>query len=246
MARPVDRVADGASYLAGAQPRPRAARASASWVLANVSAGVIAGIRTLIGATALAALIFSGELTSGLPVGIGILLFSGAVAGVVVGATSSYPGAVAQPQDAAAAVLGLLALSVLAALPPGLPDEQKLLNVFIAIGVTTLVTGLFFLALGGLRLGNLVRFVPYPVVGGFLAGSGWLFIKGSLTVMVGSAWQAHDLAYLFAGTTPIRWLAGLALAAALYVATRHSRHSLAPLGVLAGSFALFYLVLAGT
>src|SRR5690606_28389064 len=149
-------------------------------------------------------------------------------------------------RGAAAAVLGLLALSVWAALRPGLPGEQKLLNVFIAIGVTTLVTGLFFLALGGLRLGNLVRFVPYPVVGGFLAGSGWLFIKGSLTVMVGSAWQAHDLAYLLAGTTSIRWLAGLALAAALYVATRHSRHSLAPLGVLAGSFVLFYLVLAGT
>lgn len=246
MAQLVDPVAGGTSYFQGAQRRPRAARASASWVLANVSAGVIAGIRTLIGATALAALIFSGELTGGLPVGIGILLFSGAVVGVVVGATSSYPGAVAQPQDAAAAVLGLLALSVFAALPPSLPDEQKLVNVFIAIGVATLVTGLFFLALGGLRLGGLVRFVPYPVVGGFLAGSGWLFIKGSLTVMIGSAWQAHDLADLFEGTTPIRWLAGLALAAALYVATRRSRHSLAPLGILAGSFALFYLVLAGT
>lgn len=44
----------------------------------------------------------------------------------------------------------------------------------------------------------------------------------------------------------MRWLAGLALAAALCLATRRSRHCLAPLAILAGSFALFYLVLAGT
>jgi sulfate permease, SulP family len=188
MAHFVDPVTGGASYSAGVQRRMAASRPSVSWLLANVSAGVIAGIRTLIGATALAALIFSGELAGGLPVGIGILLFSAAAVGVVVGATSSYPGAVAQPQDGAAAILGLLALSVYAALPPALPYEQKLVSVFVAIGATTLVTGLFFLALGGLRLGGLVRFVPYPVVGGFLAGSGWLFIKGSLTVMVGSGW----------------------------------------------------------
>jgi SulP family sulfate permease len=188
MAQLVDPVADGASYLAGAQRRMGALRPSVSWLVANLSAGVLAGIRTLIGATALAALIFSGELAGGLPIGIGILLFSAAAVGVVVGATSSYPGAVAQPQDGAAAILGLLALSVYAALPPALPYEQKLVSVFVAIGVTTFITGLFFLALGGLRLGGLVRFVPYPVVGGFLAGSGWLFVKGSLTVMIGSGW----------------------------------------------------------
>jgi SulP family sulfate permease len=245
MAQLVDPVADGASYLAGAQRRMGALRPSVSWLVANLSAGVLAGIRTLIGATALAALIFSGELAGGLPIGIGILLFSAAAVGVVVGATSSYPGAVAQPQDGAAAILGLLALSVYAALPPALPYEQKLVSVFVAIGVTTFITGLFFLALGGLRLGGLVRFVPYPVVGGFLAGSGWLFVKGSLTVMIGSGWQEHGFSNLFEGTVAIRWLPGLVLAAALCLATRRSRHYLAPLGILAGSCALFYLGLAG-
>jgi hypothetical protein len=100
MAQLVDPVADGASYLAGAQRRMGALRPSVSWLVANLSAGVLAGIRTLIGATALAALIFSGELAGGLPVGIGILLFSAAAVGVVVGATSSYPGAVASPRMA--------------------------------------------------------------------------------------------------------------------------------------------------
>ena len=46
----------------------------------------------------------------------------------------------------------------------------------------TLLTGITFLVLGTFRLGNLVRFVPYPVVGGFLAGTGWLLLKGGIGV----------------------------------------------------------------
>ena len=41
-----------------------------------------------------------------------------------------------------------------------------------------------FLLLGRLHLGQWIRFVPYPVVGGFLAGTGWLIIRGSFRVMV--------------------------------------------------------------
>ncbi len=32
---------------------------------------------------------------------------------------------------------------------------------------------------------NLIRFVPYPVVGGFLAGTGWLLFKGGIYVASG-------------------------------------------------------------
>ena len=39
-----------------------------------------------------------------------------------------------------------------------------------------------FLVLGTFRLGNLARFIPYPVIGGFLAGTGWLLMKGGLAV----------------------------------------------------------------
>jgi SulP family sulfate permease len=42
--------------------------------------------------------------------------------------------------------------------------------------VTTLVTGLFLLLLGRLKLGNLVRYIPYPVTGGFFAGIGYIFV----------------------------------------------------------------------
>ena len=60
----------------------------------------------------------------------------------------------------------------------------------LAITLSTLVTGMLLFAIGALRLGQLLRFVPYPVIGGFLAASGWLLISGSVEVIAGiSTWQ---------------------------------------------------------
>ena len=40
----------------------------------------------------------------------------------------------------------------------------------------TLLAGAVMFLIGALRWGQLLRFVPYPVVGGFLAATGWLLI----------------------------------------------------------------------
>ena len=48
--------------------------------------------------------------------------------------------------------------------------------------VAMVLCGVVFLWLGSRRRGNLIRFVPYPVVGGFLAGTGWLLFKGGIHV----------------------------------------------------------------
>ena len=60
--------------------------------------------------------------------------------------------------------------------------------------VVTLATGVTFALLGVFRLGNLVRFVPYPVVGGFLAGTGWLLFKGGISVAASIQvyWRSRD------------------------------------------------------
>ena len=50
--------------------------------------------------------------------------------------------------------------------------------------LTTIMAGVAFLALGIFKLGGLVRFLPYPVMGGFLAGTGWLLITGALSLAV--------------------------------------------------------------
>ena len=46
--------------------------------------------------------------------------------------------------------------------------------------IATTVTGLLLLVLGLLRLGSVVRFIPFSVVAGFLAASGSLLVGGAV------------------------------------------------------------------
>ena len=49
--------------------------------------------------------------------------------------------------------------------------------------VTSLVTGLLLLALGFFKLGNLVRYVPFPVVAGFSGGTGVVLAIGGIELL---------------------------------------------------------------
>ena len=75
---------------------------------------------------------------------------------------------------------------------------QQFATVTLLIVSTTLLTGLLLLTLGYFKLGGIVRFLPYPVIGGFLAGSGWLLVQGGIGLMadtpIGLGWfQVGDL-----------------------------------------------------
>ena len=84
----------------------------------------------------------------------------------------------------------------------------------------TVLSGAIFLVLGMLRRGNLIRFVPYPVVGGFLAGAGWLLLKGGIYVASGESpsqtpiWDLRDSSVLQL------WLPALAFGSILLITTR--------------------------
>ena len=86
-------------------------------------------------------------------------------------------GVVGSVQDAATAVLSILALStaykaanIVRVCQTASVGECEVPDVFLTVVAATLVVtlscGAIFLLLGVSRLGNLVRFIPYPVVGG--------------------------------------------------------------------------------
>ena len=51
--------------------------------------------------------------------------------------------------------------------------------------MSTLFTGILLFGLGALKLGQWVRFIPYPVIAGFLAASGWLpLMTGGVEVVI--------------------------------------------------------------
>jgi sulfate permease, SulP family len=54
----------------------------------------------------------------------------------------------------------------------GAPDDL-LAPVMIVLAIVTALTGLLLCGLGLARAGAAIRFVPYPVIGGFLGATGW-------------------------------------------------------------------------
>src|SRR2546423_5911354 len=152
-------------------------------VVASLTAGVVIGAVEVVLAISFAALVFGGYLVQYLADGIGLYLVAGGLTLAIMAWRAGARGVVGSVQDAAAAVLAVVATNtVLAA--KGSPD-RIFLTVVAATLVVTLLAGITFFLLGTFRLGNLVRFVPYPVVGGFLAGTGWLLAKGGIGVAAG-------------------------------------------------------------
>ncbi len=210
----------------------------------SLAAGVIAGITDVSVEISLAALIFSGVLAPYVAHGIGYILF-GAFIVLIMGAfISSVPGMMIIPQDTPAAILALIAAGVAGAMPAAAPLEATFITVVAAIILTTLLAGLTFILVARFRLSGFARFIPYPVVGGFLAGTGWLLAKGGFSVMTDMSLTLKDFPGLFRTDTLVHWLPGLIFALVLLLILRRSSHFLIIPGMLVLGIGLFYAALA--
>lgn len=205
---------------------------------ASLTTGLVIGIVSIITATSFAALIFSGPLSNYVSYGIGFILIGDLILGTLVALLSSYSGSIGIDQDATAAILAVVVAEVLGSLPALTSQEQRFATVIALIVITTLTTGLFFLLLGYFKLGALIRFLPYPVMGGFLAGTGWLLITGAMGVMVDVPLGAA----LLQPNALVRWLPGLIFGIALLWVTSRYHHHLVMPGMFFGAMGLFYAI----
>ena len=213
-------------------------------VINAVMAGVLIGIMAVVFLTSYSSIIFAGDLARFLPNGIGIALASATIMATVVALVSSHRGMIAVPQDINSVVFGVAAAAMAATITAaGGSLETVYATVIAAMLLTTAVTGLIFFALGYFRLGGLIRFIPYPVIGGFLAATGWLLVDAAVQLMTGLSIGWDSLAGLIDGEVMAGWLPGLVYGAALLAVTRRFTHFLVFPTVLVGSIVVFHLFL---
>jgi SulP family sulfate permease len=151
--------------------------------VAILLAGAIAGVVTLISSVSFAALMFSGKLTPFIAQGITVLVSTAVVAGSLIALLSRCRPMVAMPDDDTAPVLALMVTLVLASFPEDTPGEVLFITAFGALACTAIATGIALSLLGFFRLGSLVRYLPYSVMGGYFAGAGLLLIQGAMRVV---------------------------------------------------------------
>ena len=214
-------------------------------LLPGLVSGLLFGVTEVIVALSLASLIFSGTLTPYLPYGIGMALVTSVVMLIGISLTSRVSGVIGSAQDSPSVILGVIAAGLAGAL---LADgaAERLATILVAIAIATLLTGAFCLALGHFKLGKLVRFIPYPVMGGFLAGTGWLLLQGSFGVMAGLSLTLANIEALLQPDQIILWLPGVAFALVLFVGLRRIKHFLALPAILIGAIVLYYVALLVT
>ncbi|MGB7084593.1 MAG: SulP family inorganic anion transporter [Phormidesmis sp.] len=206
----------------------------------SLSVGITTGTLGVLFDLSFAALIFSNSLSDYLSAGIGFVLFSAAAARIMVALMSSFPGTVSDLAAIPTAILSWNTGMVVRELPPTATPEVLLVTVIVSIALTSLLTGLFLWTLGKLKLGNLVRLLPNSVIGGFVASSGLLLVKGAADILMKQPLDKMSLQSLFQQATLMQWLPGLLLALYLVVVTRRYRHSLVIASSLVGAIALFY------
>jgi SulP family sulfate permease len=187
-------------------------------VLTSLLAGVIIGAVEAVLAISFAALVFGGLLVGSLADGIGLYLGAAALMLGILAWRAGSRGVVGSLQEAPAAVLAVVAATT--ALSTFGSPERAFLTVVAASLVITVLCGVVFLALGTLQRGNLIRFVPYPVVGGFLAGTGWLLLKGGIYVSSGVQPSLDTIGDLVGEQELLRWVPALAFGVLLLLATR--------------------------
>ena len=209
-------------------------------LLSVASIGMVSGAIVLPIVISFALLIFSGELASSAARGIGMLLFGSLIMQIILASTSPLPGTIGFPQDSPAAILALSAAAV-AAKMQGASTNVIFITVVITIILTSIGSGLFFMLIGFFKLSRLVRFIPYPVVGGFIAGTGLLLVRGSFGVILGNAPHLQNLGILFTAHNLMLWIPGILFGAIILIASRHFKHILTYPILLTSAAVIFYL-----
>ncbi|MBI2772163.1 MAG: SLC26A/SulP transporter family protein [Burkholderiales bacterium] len=208
----------------------------------EVSAGVVAGVVSVLYAVSYAALLFQGSLAHLVPYGMGLCLASALFGAFWLAWRSQLPFALGGPDGNTLSILAAMAATV--STSGAAASGAGLLQVLLLLAITTLLCAVLFLALGVGRLGLAVRYIPYPVIGGFLASTGWLIAVGGLRVGGDLAITIDTLSRLPKALAEPQLLATLALGLAYLAVLRVWRNPFAMPALLFGSALLVFAGLA--
>lgn len=208
---------------------------------ANVSAavfvGAVTGMNAVIIENALGALVFTGQFEPYVLQGTGLFLFGTFVLCLVIALTSGYRGSISAPPISTTMTIAAIVATM------GAQGASLFPTTVATLVIAGVGSGLCFLAIGQLRLANVMQFIPFPVSCGFLAGTGAEVCVAALSMMgLKLDWQV--LPRLFEPQLLWNWLPGLGYALAMMVIAKRWRHVLVIPASFVGVSVLYHLGMA--
>lgn len=210
---------------------------SLSQLVTNVIAGSLSGIIMIISATAVGALIFKGPLSLYFSEGIACALLSSVILNSITAGFSAFKFGIARTDPTIAVIIGLMFTHIASY---NLTPTVLFPTLIMTLCITTFIIGIAMLLLGWFEAGQVVRFLPYPVLGGIIASTAWIMSKESMKLMLNNN---LTLANFLQGPTPYVFATGIGFAILLVVAGKKiARPWVLPAAILLGTCAVNFIL----
>ena len=202
-------------------------------IIREVLAGLAASSLEIGLSISLAFVVFAGPFEAFLPRAVGLAIIGAGLATVFLAVPTRVPGVIGGQQDTPAVVLAAAVAGLGGVVDPDRAEE----TVFAFVMVVGLLVAVMFVVVGRFRLATAARSLPFPVISGFLAGTGWILARAGVEIMTGEELSWSTVPDLFLWDTLRHWLPGLALAAIVIgFGSRFGRGLLFPVGLLVLGF----------
>lgn len=199
-----------------------------------LAAGFVCGLLVVVLAIGNSTLLARGDLAGSIAAIVGVVLFAAAILPAATAYLSGIPGQVSSPQEISVVALGTVVAAASAAYAAGRDSPAFLATILVTIALTTAMGGVTMFVLGRFGLGRIIRFVPFPVFGGFLAITGWYLLLGGLETALGQRLDVVQLSALMEPAAIAK--VGLAVLFVIMIRLFYGRagmQMLLPLGILA-------------
>ena len=188
--------------------------------------GFVSAANLIASSFAVGTSIFDGSLAPYAVSGVGLLIFGSLVGCAFAALFSGLRSATAKPPLPALLVLAGIGTAL------NLGAQSLFVTVVAVMAISAALTGICFLLIGRLGAASLLRFIPYPVSGGFLAGTGGVACLLALSLM-GLDFGVRPIASLLDADRVMVWGPGLLFGICLFLASRRWRRvPIVPLGSL--------------
>ena len=211
--------------------------------IGDISGGLLSGLVSVIYGFSFAAMIFAGPSEAGLTLGIAMALMTSTIYGIVVALCANVRFAVAGVDIYTAVSMAVLLLAVSGLASDTLSESAHLATLAASLMVSTALLGIFLSLLYLFHLGDMVRYVPYTVIAGFLASTGLMIGMAGLGITTGLSLSVFSLPDILDSSYYAQLAAMIAAAVFISVACALYKHRLAFSTAVLAVIAVFYLTI---
>ena len=210
----------------------------------SLLAGSIIGSLQISFVLAYATILFGQDLSPFLGQGIGILLTGTFVSVFILALLSSYSGSIGSAQDIPATLLSIMIANIsINFLQKGEINSSSFDTAVTLLIVTTLITSFILILMAKFKLGKVIRLIPFPILGGLLASTGWMLSMVAFSMLVNETISYKNIEVLFSSEVIYRWIPGMAVALTIIVASRKLKSSLTLPIIIFLSFIIAHIAL---